>query len=56
MPISMRDSSLHPPSQKDIWTIVKDVTVSVIADIHPMGHFIKRKAKSLLREQIQYGW
>lgn len=30
IPISMRDSSLHPPSSqhKDIWTIVKDITIS----------------------------
>lgn len=30
MPISMKDSSLHPPSSqhKDIWTIVKDITIS----------------------------
>ncbi len=47
MPISMRDSSLHPPSQKDIWTIVKDVTVSVIADISH-GAFHKKESKVTL--------
>jgi len=30
IPISMRDSSLNPPSSqhKDIWTIVKDIKIS----------------------------
>lgn len=49
MPISMRDSNLHPPlsQHKDIWTIVKDVTISVIADISH-GALQKKESKVTL--------